>query len=105
MDNWLPVDDREKASDEIARHAIVGREAHHAITRANVRMTGAVQCNEKAVVQNRIAMFEVLETKWRAVRGEGCVSRRNLLARIQWRRRVAKRRIRIGNVRMSSTRA
>jgi hypothetical protein len=67
-----------------------------------VGVAGAVQGNKEAFVQQRIGVAEILEAKWRTVRGKSGVSRRDLLARSEWRGRTAERGVGIGRKSMST---
>jgi hypothetical protein len=61
VNNGLPVNDSQKARDQIMRHSIGRRESRDAIACADVRMAGAVQSDKEAIAQYLIVVSEILE--------------------------------------------
>ncbi len=88
--------DSQEAGDEIAGHAIRGREADDAIAGADVGVTGSMKSDEKTVAEQGIVLREIFEAEWGAVGGESGVRGRNLFAGAERARCMAEVAVRIG---------
>lgn len=70
----------QESGDEIARHAISGCEAHHAIAGADMRMTRSMKRHQERAAKERILRTEIREAQRRTMGGECRVGSRYALA-------------------------